>query len=198
MRINAGARDRDRDRENERSPPTHPPSRWANAGAACRRNWLSQRPHYGALRDINGTLLWQHQLTWPFAMYAYRDAPVRVLCRMHVCVRADARTLRYRYRGKKERGNASCRSRSSWIMQPYLYLVSDRDFWETVGRARVYVYTDAHATPRNRNPHTAPDSPIPPLFSTLSLSLSVSFLPRRVSATSWIGYPRRRSPRPQA
>lgn len=58
------ARDRDRENERERSPP-----RWANAGAACRRNWLSQRPHYGALRNINGTLLWQHQLASPSAMY---------------------------------------------------------------------------------------------------------------------------------
>jgi len=103
VRINA----RDRDRENERSTPTRLLSRWANAGAACRRNWLSQRPHYGALRDINGTLLWQHQLASPSA------SAVRVMI-ARVCVSLCARMHIPHTAGERKReGERSCRSRSS-------------------------------------------------------------------------------------
>lgn len=96
--------------------------------------------------------------------------PIRVwLAPACLCVRMHVPP----YQLEKERARErNCRSRSSWIMQPYLYLVSDRDFWETVGYARIYVHTNAHATPRNRDPHTVPDAPIPPLQYAHSPSLS--------------------------
>lgn len=45
---------------------------------------LVSRPHYGALPDINGTLLWQHQLASPSAIMS----PVHTLCvrSVHGCV----------------------------------------------------------------------------------------------------------------
>lgn len=91
----------DRDRENERSPPTHLAPRRANAGAACRRNWLSQRGHItGHYGTLTGRSLWP-------ASVRPRDADVRVsLYPRETRPRRDV--------AEKERaGKRSCRSRSS-------------------------------------------------------------------------------------
>lgn len=127
----------------------------SNIGAACRRNWLSQRSHYRALRNINGTLLWQHQL----ASSTYVSSPIRA----RVCVCVWPMT-------EKERAGKHCRSRSSWIMQPYLYLVSDCDFWEISSlHAQTWTPTRPHVT----ETHTrGARFSIPSLMSFLSLSFS--------------------------
>lgn len=90
VRIYAG-RGGDRDRENERSPPTHLSPRWANAGAACRRNWLSQRGHItGHYGTLTGRLLWSGQHQPGRAMCTYIRMCRRGGPRASVCVSVRA------------------------------------------------------------------------------------------------------------
>lgn len=84
---------------------------------------VSHQAYYETLRDIKGTLYYLHQL-YIVCVYIYIDVWI-ALYKYIPCILAL-----YEFRDSKP--GERCRSCSSWIMQPYLYLVSDRVFWETL------------------------------------------------------------------
>lgn len=88
-------------------------------------------------------------------------ASARIAIRVCVCPMTE-----------KEKAGKRCRSRSSWIMQPYLYLVSDCDFWEISSlHAQTYTPTRPHVT----ETHTrGARFSIPSLMPSLPLFLSRS------------------------